>query len=204
MRKVLLEGLLVACLGMALSFVANGLSPRGLSLGRNYFPHDHPALSPADEFTNPSPARAVAAPTSTAAALASQIRELGFHFADSNEALRLFHDPGRNQNLILFIDARDEEHYRGGHIPGAYEFDRYYPDKYLSDVLPACQLAQQILVYCNGGECEDSKEAASFLAAADVPKEKLFVYGGGITEWSSNGLPIEVGARNSGDIQKAH
>jgi hypothetical protein len=33
-----------------------------------------------------------------------------------------------------------------------------------------------------------------------IPKEKVFVYGGGITEWSANGLPIEVGARNSGQF----
>jgi hypothetical protein len=33
-----------------------------------------------------------------------------------------------------------------------------------------------------------------------IPREKVFVYGGGITEWATNGLPIELGTRNSGQI----
>ena len=33
-----------------------------------------------------------------------------------------------------------------------------------------------------------------------IPKEKVFVYGGGFTEWATNGLPIELGLRNSGQL----
>ena len=33
-----------------------------------------------------------------------------------------------------------------------------------------------------------------------VRKEDLFVYGGGFTEWCTNGLPVEVGARKSGQL----
>jgi hypothetical protein len=55
--------------------------------------------------------------------------------------------------------------------------------------------------YCDGGECDLSLEAAVTLRdSIRIPKEKLFVYGGGITEWANNGLPIELGTRNSGQI----
>jgi hypothetical protein len=37
-----------------------------------------------------------------------------------------------------------------------------------------------------------------------IPAAKLLVYGGGITEWTANGLPIEVGARKSGQLRNAN
>ena len=38
------------------------------------------------------------------------------------------------------------------------------------------------------------------LRDAGVPRASLFVYVGGITEWKSNGLPVETGARRSGQL----
>jgi len=59
-----------------------------------------------------------------------------------------------------------------------------------------CQAARQIVVYCGGGQCELSEHAATMLGNdLGIPKEKLFVYGGGTTEWKSKGMPIEVGDR---------
>jgi rhodanese-related sulfurtransferase len=112
-----------------------------------------------------------------------------------------FHDPRYAQGGVVFIDARDEQHYLEGHIPGAYEFDPYHPEKYFATVLPVCQKADLVVAYCNGGDCDDSESAAVLLRDVGIPKPKLFVYGGGITEWTTNGLPIEVGARNSGNVR---
>ena len=57
------------------------------------------------------------------------------------------------------------------------------------------------MFYCNGGDCDDSEHAAIMLRdSIGIPKEKVFVYGGGITEWATNGLPIELGPRNSGQF----
>ena len=36
-----------------------------------------------------------------------------------------------------------------------------------------------------------------------LPNEKLFVYGGGIAEWATNGFPIELGSRNSGQLTES-
>ncbi len=98
----------------------------------------------------------------------------------------------------MFIDARDSDHYQAGHIPGAYQLDYYHKEDYLPAVVPVCLAAQVVLVYCNGGACEDSLLTASVLLAPIMPKEKIFVYGGGYTEWTNNRLPVEIGPRRSG------
>ena len=88
-------------------------------------------------------------------------------------------------------------------FPGAYEFDPYHPEKYFPAVLPVCRAAEQIVVYCNGGDCDDSKTAALLLRDMGLTNRKIFVYGGGITEWTTNHQPVETGARNSGNVSIA-
>ncbi len=185
---------------MALAFAANALSPRGLTLTRNYFPT----------------ARAITAPGPVAGSgtilgdtnrvlpalepLAQQLKQEGLGLADSNLVTRLYQDARYQTGSIVFVDARDDDHYQRGHIPGAYQLDYYHPAPFLGTVLPACQIAEQIVVYCNGGDCEDSKHTAIFLRDAGVPASKLFVYAGGITEWLTNGSPVETGTRQSGTL----
>jgi 3-mercaptopyruvate sulfurtransferase SseA len=58
-----------------------------------------------------------------------------------------------------------------------------------------------MVFYCNGGECDDSEHAAIMLRdSLGIPKEKVFIYGGGFTEWTNNGMPFELGVRNSGEL----
>ena len=124
----------------------------------------------------------------------------GLQLMDGSQALQSFHDPRVQQDKIVFVDARDEAHYQKGHIPGAYEFDPYHPENYFATVLPVCLQAEQVVVYCNGGDCDDSESAALLLRDAGIANQKLFVYGGGFAEWVANNLPVETGARNSGAL----
>lgn len=62
-------------------------------------------------------------------------------------------------------------------------------------MLPVCQAAAAVMVYCTGGDCEDSEYAAISLGKAGIANEKLYVFKGGITEWTSNSLPVKTGAR---------
>jgi rhodanese-related sulfurtransferase len=199
-KSVLQEGVLVALIGAALAFAANALSPYRLELGRNYFPAT-PQAAPSPLTGSNATATVAVSTNSPQELLAAQLRANGLQLADSNRVIQFFRDPRREQDGIIFIDARNDEHYRAGHIPGAYEFDHYHPENYLASVAPVCLTAEQIVFYCNGGECDDSLQAAVMLRdGIPIPKEKLFVYGGGITEWAANGLPIEQGARNSGQL----
>jgi rhodanese-related sulfurtransferase len=185
-KEVLLEAVLVAVIGAAFAFAANGISPLGLKLARNYFP----------TMTRRSAPSAVQL-------LSARLKEKGVQVLDGQQAARLFQDPRCQQEMIVFIDARDARHYEEGHVPGAYLFDPYRQEKYLATVLPVCQVAEQIVVYCNGGDCEDSEFAAEALRDAGVANQKLFVYTGGITEWTTNSLPVETGARKSGNLRNA-
>ena len=192
------EGLLVALAGGLLGFAANALSPRGLALARDYFPAPPPiagqSLLPAPPETNSLSA--------SDSPLAARLRSEGIQLADQAEVSRLFVDPAYKQGLFLFIDARSPENYAGGHIPGARLLDYYHPENYLGTVLPLCTGAQRVVVYCNGGDCEDSQYTAMLLRDAGVPREKLLVYGGGITEWMAKGLPVETGDCDSGHLLK--
>jgi rhodanese-related sulfurtransferase len=194
----LLEALVVAGIGAVLAFAANGLSPRGLELSNNYFPGAQPSLpAPGKGQTNAAGTNA-SSPTEL---LAARLREDGLQLADSKQAEQFFQDPRRDQDGVIFIDARDDKHYLAGHIPSAYHFDRFHPEDYLTNVVQVCLTAQRIVFYCNGGDCDDSEHAAVMLRdSMGLPRDKVFVYGGGMAEWSSNGLPIEVGARNSGQL----
>jgi rhodanese-related sulfurtransferase len=201
--RIFLEAALVAVLGAAFAFAANQISPRGLALARDYFPAGTAASArPVAGGGLPAGAGTNSVALSPAQFLAAQMKAKGLQLLDDSQAARLFRDPRFRQDIIVFIDARDEEHFLLGHIPGACEFDPYRPEKYFNTVLPLCQKAEQIVVYCNGGDCDDSESAAILLRDVGIPNQKLFVYGGGVTGWTTNGLPVETGARNSGNFLK--
>jgi len=202
--RILLEAAFVAVAGIALAFAANQISPRGLALARNYFPTGtNNAVRSATSVPTGRIAGTNPATPSPAQQLAVQMKQDGLQLIDSRRAVRLFHDSHLKEGVV-FVDARDESHYREGHIPGAYEFDPYHPEQYFPAVLPVCQAAEQIVVYCNGGDCDDSQTAALLLKDVGIANRKLFVYGGGITEWTNNHLPVETGGRNSGNPQNAN
>ena len=192
-----LEALSVLIAGVFFAFGANFFSPRGLVLTRNYFPAGN--RPPVQAATNVAGTNLLA--LSPGQLLTSHLRELGLQLVDGHRAVQLFRDPRYQEGTLLFIDARDEEHYREGHIPGAWEFDPYRPEKYFPAVYPRCQAAEQIVVYCSGGDCDDSESAALTLRDVGVATNKLFIYLGGFAEWSTNGLPVELGERNSGKLR---
>lgn len=200
---ILLEAVLVAMVACAFGFAANQLSGRGLNLGRNYFPSGTNTIMAAPRIAAP-----IATATNSANNTNEEIPDVDQRLKDKGlqpislaEVKRLFHNPGYRQGEIIFVDARNEEEYNDGHIPGAWQLNPYHPERELSDVQPRCLAARQVVVYCTGGECEDADSTALFLRdQAGVPPKKIVVYGGGYDQWSSEHLPIERGPRDSGQI----
>ena len=91
---------------------------------------------------------------------------------------------------VAILDSRPEVFHRLGHIPGAISlpWDRFaaeYPA--LRERLASGRLAA-VIVYCSGGECEDSARLTRLLAAEGVGP--LAIYEGGWEEWSG----LEPGA----------
>ncbi|HKW30843.1 MAG TPA: rhodanese-like domain-containing protein [Verrucomicrobiae bacterium] len=200
--RILREAVLVAVVGAVFAFAANQVSPRGLSLARNYFPTGLNDAMRASASAHPP--EAVAGTNSTTPSsppsLAVQMQQKGLQLIDGHQAVQFFHDSHLKSGTIAFLDARDDEHYLAGHIPGACQFDPYHPEKYFPAVLPVCQAAEHIVIYCHGGDCDDSQTAALLLRDVGVAKQKLFIFAGGITEWTNNHQPLETGARNSGNL----
>ncbi|MCL4176282.1 MAG: hypothetical protein KJ072_00835, partial [Verrucomicrobia bacterium] len=110
-------------------------------------------------------------------------------------------DPRHETEQVVFIDARSRQLYEEGHVPGAFHLDHFYPEATLAEVLPVVLSAETIVVYCNGGDCEDSEFTAVFLREAGVPDDRMRVYGGGMEEWRQQGLPVELGHRRSGKME---
>lgn len=92
----------------------------------------------------------------------------------------------------LFVDSRPKENFDSGHIPGAVnlpyeEFEEYFPQlrSSLSEV-------REIIVYCDGTECETSLLLARELVDLEYHNVKVFF--GGWLEWINAGLPVEKGS----------
>jgi len=194
-RGVFFEAILVVVLGATVSFVANGLSPRGLTLARNYFPSSTNSLSPLPLADIIETNRA-----SVGELAVLRVNEKGLQFVDSNSVTLLFQASRSAPDRIIFVDARNQERYNEGHVPGAYEFDPYRQQN-LGAVLSVCQVAEQIVVYCTGSDCEDSQLAALTLRDAGIANQKLLVHAGGIAEWTTLGLPLETGGHQSGNLR---
>ena len=193
MKRVSLEALGVILTGVALAFAANAFSPKGLKLSRNYFPAQ-PLIGISNSIPLPHGSNSFAA-------VAALLKAKGLQPALTSEVRNLFEDPRYLQNFVIFIDARDETKFQAGHIPGAWQFDYYHPERYLAAILPLAQMAHEIVVYCGGGDCEDSQLTASFLKDAGIPADKIRVYVGGVTDWGAAGLPLEMGERGSGRLK---
>jgi rhodanese-related sulfurtransferase len=191
-KRLLRETVLVGLAAGLLALAANALSPRGLHLTRNYFPNQPPPATngsgPVVASTNP-PATTTDSPDATLQRLLAKGLQVAAHETVTN----WFADPKREQRLFLFVDARNEKAFAEGHIPSAVLLDYYRPEPYLPTVLPAVLAAEKVIIYCNGGECEDSELTAQFLKSAGVSGDKLFVYAGGIAEWKRHGLPVQEG-----------
>lgn len=204
---LLIETTAVVVFGLLAASAANHFSPRGLLLTRDYFPGTRAAVANAGidvpvAAAIPAQDRPELSAADSPAPVPSH-RNSGIATLTTTEAAGLFHAPEYEQELTVFVDARSARHFEAGHIPGAYPLERYRPENDLGTVLPACLGATRVVVYCTGGECEDSHFAAELLRDAGVPTTALAVYTGGIAAWEAARLPVEIGPRRSGELKPA-
>ena len=204
MRNILLEVLVVAAVGVVLGAIGNAVSGHGLHFTRDYFPKRDKvaATSPANNGSGTSVSQPASPDekTDVYARISQQLRDLGLQPIGFEDAKAVFEDPAYEVGNMMFVDSRTEKSFAEGHIPGAYLFNRFRADEYIDEVREAAQMAMQIVVYCGGGDCEDSELTTTTLQEEGFDPTILFVYVGGMEEWRSEGMPIECGQRGSGDI----
>ncbi len=95
---------------------------------------------------------------------------------------------------VPFLDARRTSVYRQGHIVAARPFSVWESDideKIKAFFAEGHDPSSPIVVYCSGGECEDSHTLAQKLYLSGF--DAVFVYKDGFPDWQRRGLPVHVG-----------
>ena len=208
-RTGLIEFLLLGVLGVVVGFGVNAARSRGaIKPGKNYF-----ALLPAKLDTKKS--SDVAMPVQPISSLdasgksahnttepeanaevsggKAQALENPYRVISFEEVVEVFNDPETESGLNVFVDARNDEEFEEGHIPGAVQFFPYEADRFIDDVLERTNGVLRVIVYCNGGECSDSKFAYRELLEAGVPDDALFLFATGWESWTENKMPVASG-----------
>jgi rhodanese-related sulfurtransferase len=90
---------------------------------------------------------------------------------------------------IVFVDARDDAHFKEGHIPGAKHLsvkDEGFTEANLSKIVAK---DKPVVFYCTGNTCLASSEAAQKAVAWGWTT--VYYFRGGLTQWKTSGLPVE-------------
>ena len=97
---------------------------------------------------------------------------------------------------VLFLDARRTSVYRDGHIAGARSlavWESDVDDKVKALFAEGLDQSAPLVVYCSGGDCEDSHMLAQKLYF--VGFDNVLVYKDGFPDWQKRGLPVHTGDR---------
>ncbi|CAE1148348.1 rhodanese [Serratia sp. JUb9] len=90
-------------------------------------------------------------------------------------------------DAIVVIDARSEQHYLAGHIPGAVSL----PHRLMDEVSTAALDRDKVYItYCDGIGCNASTQGAYKLARLGFKVKELL---GGLDFWLRDGYPVAVG-----------
>jgi rhodanese-related sulfurtransferase len=94
-------------------------------------------------------------------------------------------------NEARFIDSRNAEAYKSGHIAGAINIP--YEEANEALLLDELSIPKEntLVVYCDGSECQSSVGLSRLLHDQGFFDIRIFF--GGWKEWQMEGLPIETG-----------
>jgi rhodanese-related sulfurtransferase len=95
----------------------------------------------------------------------------------------------RAKTLFDKVDARSQNQYGNGHIPGAVSLPVGQFEERIESFLNRYPPAQPIVTYCSGRTCEDSHDLAQFLSDVGFTNVRIFI--DGFPGWEAEGYPIE-------------
>ncbi|HWI40862.1 MAG TPA: rhodanese-like domain-containing protein [Verrucomicrobiae bacterium] len=87
----------------------------------------------------------------------------------------------------VFVDARGEEEFRRGHLPGAVRLPPEAGEEERVALRRRIPTGLPVVVYCSGNGCTDSMKTASLLMRDGVAP--VYVYEGGYPEWKAAQAP---------------
>lgn len=146
---------------LAIAFVANSLSPRGISLFGQW--NTKAGVISANEK--------------------DKVVHQDIEIRDLDEVNELF-DKG-----VLFADARIVEQYNEGHILGAAFLPIGDIDSHIDTFTANHPLSTPIITYCSGRECDDSHELAQYLIEKGFVNVRVFI--DGFPLWKEAEFPVE-------------
>ncbi len=91
----------------------------------------------------------------------------------------------------LFLDARSEEAYSQGHIPGAFSLSYKSFEQGVPEWVNDLPKDQPLVIYCDGADCHASKVVYEKLLELGFEEDKLRIFSGGWTEWVKQGGEVE-------------
>jgi rhodanese-related sulfurtransferase len=91
------------------------------------------------------------------------------------------------QPATLFVDVRAPFDYQVGHVAGAVNLPYEDFEAGLPALLPRCEQAGAVVVYCKSEDCGKSLWSAIRLRQHGLTQTRI--YPGGWNEWSNRGLP---------------
>lgn len=161
-RKTVKEIIILVVVSVVLALVVNSLSPRGITLVGQWD-------------------TAIGVITANPAGVAQwKTKEI-----DSVALAKKIFDTGD----VLFVDARSQNQYENGHIPGAISLPIGQFEKRIEFFLNRYPPAQPIVTYCSGRTCEDSHDLAQFLSDVGFTNVQIFI--DGFPGWEAEGYPVE-------------
>lgn len=161
MRRAILQAAALSAIAVFTAFTFNAFSDNGI-----------------DPFREISDSSVIGAGADSAGAS-------GIRVVDLDEFEKMLKDGA------TVFDARTENDYVEGHVPGAILFDYYQFGQYLEKVQPYLLEDGDIVIYCSSITCDDSELLARELYSLGFTK--LSIYKGGMSEWVEEGRPVEEG-----------
>jgi rhodanese-related sulfurtransferase len=95
-----------------------------------------------------------------------------------------------NQNVAIFIDARDQWEFSESHISGAINIPEFSFSKDDS-LLKTISHEKLLVIYCDGNDCDTSKRLANEIV--NLGYKNVYVFLGGFKVWREAQLPITKG-----------
>jgi len=176
MKKTIKEALIIVFASIVLGFIANAVSPKGVPLFADY----------SERFAIDS----VKSVNSIDLNKRGKLNKGGFYEPVNiplEAAKQLFDDKA------VFIDAREDNEFKEGHIKGArnipYKAFLESTNEQKMEMMKGIEKERIIVSYCSSDSCEISIDNAYEMAKIGYNDVKIFV--GGIKEWKNKDYPVE-------------
>ena len=199
----ILEALLVLVIGVGVGVGMNSVRGRNsIHLRQNYFPkrpsETIPAIPPPPNGAVSTTQATSSAPSTQANTLPASLPAHPYQVVTFEEVRELYNESTTQLGRYVFIDARKDEDFLAGHIPGAIQCDRLRLADYIDNVKAYAGGAEKVIVYCNGGTCDDSIFLCDELVNDGIVLlPNILLYAGGWEDWKAKQGPSVTGRESA-------